>query len=110
MPLYNYMCDAHGEFMDWRPMCDSAVPTPCPTCGDPAPRAVSLPALALMNSATRKAHNINERSADQPRVEKRLADGRRKDGTGHGGHGHSHAHGGRHSHQHGPSRPWMIGH
>jgi len=106
MPLYNYVCATHGEFMDWRSMSESAAPTPCPTCGDLALRAVSLPSLALMNSTTRKAHHINERSADQPRVEKRVASGEGSDGHGHGKRGHGRAHG----HQHGPSRPWMIGH
>ncbi len=109
MPLYNYVCDSHGEFSHWRSMGDYAAPTPCPSCGDPAPRAISLPSLAVMNGTTRKAHHINERSADQPRVEKRVA-GERTDGHGHGGHGHGHAHGLRPGHRHGPSRPWMIGH
>lgn len=112
MPLYNYVCDAHGEFVDWRSMSDSAAPAPCPACGHAAARAISLPTLALMNHTTRKAHHINERSADQPRIETRVA---AKEDTGHGGrghaHGHAHAHGGRGGHRHGgSSRPWMIGH
>lgn len=103
MPLYNYVCDVHGEFVDWRPMRESAAPAPCPDCRHLAQRAVSLPSLALMNSATRKAHGVNERSADSPKVVRTGEPGAPlKCDHGHGGHGHAHGHAG--------SRPWMIGH
>lgn len=110
MPRYNYHCADHGEFTDWRPMSEAFEPTSCPTCGGEAARGVSVPSLAIMSPTNRKAHFVNERSADQPRVETRSA--------GTGGHGHSHgaqcSHGGGHGHKpghrHGPSRPWMIGH
>ena len=112
MPRYNYHCVDDGEFTDWRPMSEASEPTACPTCGKAAPRGVSVPSLALMSPTNRKAHHVNERSADQPRVEKRPA------GKSSGGH-HPHSHGGHCSHaghgrkpghSHGPSRPWMIGH
>lgn len=104
MPLYNYVCRSHGEFAEWRAMSESAEPAPCPACGSSAPRAISVPSLALMDSATRKAHHINERSADQPRVVKANEPGAPAK------HGHGHDHGRTPSHRHGPSRPWMIGH
>ena len=108
MPLYNYVCLSHGEFDCWRPMSESDEPSPCPACGESAPRAISAPSLALMNSITRKAHSINERSADQPVMETRTPAGERK--TDHVcGHGCSHSQG-KSRHRHGPSRPWMIGH
>ena len=46
MPTYDYSCDTCGVFSEVRPMADFAQPQPCPTCGDPAPRAfLSAPAL-----------------------------------------------------------------
>jgi hypothetical protein len=58
-----------------------------------------------MNSSNRKAHQVNERSADQPMVASNTGGGvRRRGSPKRGGHGHGHGH------AHGPSRPWMIGH
>lgn len=104
MPRYNYHCADHGEFMDWRPMSEALEPTSCPTCGNEAARGVSVPSLAMMSPTNRKAHFVNERSADQPRVETRSAEKGQGGQCSHGGHGH------KPGHRHGPSRPWMIGH
>lgn len=104
MPLYNYLCAAHGAFDDWRPMREAASPAPCPECGALGDRAVSLPSLSLMNGGTRKAHSINERSADQPKIETRTPAANGAGGHGCGGHTHGHGH------RHSSSRPWMIGH
>lgn len=111
MPLYNFICDSCGAFDAWCDMSDCAKPAPCPVCRLSSARAVSAPRLALMDGGNRKAHTINERSADQPRMEKR-SDGSH-DGHNHGhkvGHGHNHGHRPGHAHAHAPSRPWMIGH
>jgi putative FmdB family regulatory protein len=43
MPLYNYECPNHGRISGWAPMSESAEPAQCPTCGVPAPRALSRP-------------------------------------------------------------------
>ena len=105
MPLYNYVCDRHGLFDAWQPMSQSGAPMACPSCGKDAARAISAPALATLDGATRKAHHVNERSADSPRLvtkeEPSHPSKRAK-----AGHSHPHSHG----HSHGPSRPWMIGH
>lgn len=45
MPLYTYQCDHHGEFSAWGRMSESDAPQPCPTCTDPAPRALARPAI-----------------------------------------------------------------
>ena len=45
MPLYTYTCDRHGEFSAWGKMAESDAPQPCPTCTQPAPRALAHPAL-----------------------------------------------------------------
>lgn len=108
MPLYNYICDRHGLFDAWLPMSESGAPTACPTCGKDAARAISAPALASMDGGNRKAHQVNERSADSPRLVTKEEPGHP---TKHGhGHSHAHSHGRSHKHSHGPSRPWMIGH
>ena len=68
MPLYNYECKACGPFMSFHLMDDRNTPTSCPDCRRVARRVVSAPNLAMMNSNTRKAHAINERSRYEPRV------------------------------------------
>ena len=110
MPLYHYRCETCGEFADWQPMSRAAEPSACPSCGGHAPRTMSLPALALLDGATRKAHSINERSADEPKVVRKGAPAL-PGGRGHD-HDHRHAHGHGHGlgHAHRSSRPWMIGH
>lgn len=120
MPLYNYACGRHGDFSDWRAMSEAAEPASCPSCGRAAPRTISAPTLALMDGSTRKAHSINERSADEPRVARKgepewshAPGSKPADDHGHDhphGHGHGHHHGHSRGHRHGPSRPWMIGH
>ena len=45
MPLYTYSCDRHGEFSAWGAMSESDAPQPCPSCSDPAPRALARPAI-----------------------------------------------------------------
>ncbi len=102
MPLYNYLCGACGDFEAWRGMKDFAKPAPCPECGADPPRAVSAPRLSIMDSGNRKAHTINERSAAEPKVERRSKGGHNSHDHGGHSHGFGHAHAG--------SRPWMIGH
>lgn len=112
MPLYNYLCATHGEFDAWNSMSESANPAPCPTCQEGGRRMVSAPFLANMNSGNRKAHQVNERSAAEPKVGKLPNLNHEHGDHGHAqhGHGHGHAHHHGHGHSHGPSRPWMIGH
>ncbi|MFQ5773934.1 MAG: FmdB family zinc ribbon protein [Kiloniellaceae bacterium] len=107
MPLYNYVCEGCGEFDAWGSMSECEKPARCPTCGHRSRRAVSAPALALMNGANRKAHQINERSADEPKVVE-VPDGGSPFKRGHR-HGHGHGHGGK-KHWHVSPRPWMVGH
>lgn len=45
MPTYDYDCETCGPFSDSRPMAEFAQPQPCPSCGDPAPRAMCAPML-----------------------------------------------------------------
>lgn len=45
MPLYTYTCHDHGEFSDWNSMSQSERAKPCPSCQEPAPRALARPAI-----------------------------------------------------------------
>lgn len=110
MPIYGYDCEACGPFTEMQPMSRSSEPMSCPDCGNAAPRSISAPFIANMDSNNRIAHQRNEKSAHEPRVVSEKA----------GGHGHGHDHG----HSHGArrntglgeglhnthSRPWSIGH
>lgn len=101
MPLYDYSCKQCGPFREWETMSNASQPAACPTCGGASKRLVCAPFLADMHPHNRIAHQRNEKSASEPRVESRPSHGEP------GGHPHAHAHG---RHRHGPSRPWMIGH
>ena len=102
MPLYDYACPVHGDFRDWRSMCDSALPAPCPECGTPSSRLVSSPFLRQVSPNVRIAHERNERSAEAPMVVSR----EELDAT-HGrlGARHHHGHAGRNMY-----RRTMLGH
>jgi putative FmdB family regulatory protein len=50
MPLYTYQCDRHGEFSAWGQMSQSDAPQPCPSCEQPAPRALAHPAVGSRSS------------------------------------------------------------
>ncbi len=67
MPVYEYECTEHGVFESLRPMADYQLPHACPSCGMHAPRVV-VTAISLgdVPTATRKAHERNERSAHAP--------------------------------------------
>ena len=109
MPYYDYQCETCGPFEQFRRMSEATQPMACPSCQQSARRVLSSPFLATMNPHSRIAHERNERSAHEPRVERRGGPATH-DHTH--GHGHSHGHGHHHPHHHGHAakRPWMIGH
>jgi putative FmdB family regulatory protein len=105
MPLYDYECRRCGPFREWRRMRDYEKPTTCPRCRKRARRTMATPVLA-MDAGLRKAHAFNEKSAHEPRVERRRT-----------GHSHGHDHGNsRFREMDGPGHyvrarsPWMVGH
>lgn len=105
MPVYEYFCSHCDDvFTMIRPMADSRQPADCPHCGAPVPRAfVSAPRLNTMRVETRKAYQINEKSAHEPRVS-------RGHQCGPGCHHHS-AKGEQNTvKQQAGKRPWMLGH
>jgi putative FmdB family regulatory protein len=106
MPLYDYVCDDCGQFRAWQSMAAAHRPASCPTCGEPAVRALSAPHLRCGAAVIRyKAEAHNEKSANEPMVVRRL-----KPGSGHAEHAaHRHHHHG-HRHPRRKKRPWMLGH
>jgi putative FmdB family regulatory protein len=120
MPLYRYDCETCGPFQAWARMNESTKKVQCPNCCIPKPRAVAAPFIARMDTATRKAHARNEKSAHEPMVMSR----HQVEKSGRSRHGHSHAKdacfGARNPgasrlennyrvHT-APNRPWLIGH
>lgn len=45
MPTYDYDCERCGPFSESHPIAEFDLPQACPACGDPAPRALTLPAI-----------------------------------------------------------------
>jgi putative FmdB family regulatory protein len=45
MPTYDYECETCGPFSESHPMAEFSLPQPCPDCGDPSPRMLTLPAI-----------------------------------------------------------------
>jgi len=45
MPTYDYGCERCGRFSEVHPMAEFARAQPCPSCGEPAPRALTAPAI-----------------------------------------------------------------
>lgn len=117
MPLYDYECRRCGPFREWRSVSAYEKPAKCPDCGKAAQRSLATPRLGMRDSALRRAHAINEKSAHEPRVV------RRKRGDpipGHDAHRDlTEARQHRHAHRHGrsskdtlhrSSHPWAMKH
>jgi putative FmdB family regulatory protein len=45
MPTYDYDCGRCGPFSESHPIAEFDLPQACPGCGDPSPRALTLPAI-----------------------------------------------------------------
>lgn len=74
MPIYEHECERHGRFDDLRGFADSGRPAACPACGEPCPRAVSLPRAPIMDRAVAAAHERNERSRHEPALHRGALD------------------------------------
>lgn len=68
MPIYDYACEAHGEFELSRPMSRCSEPAECPVCGTTARRVITAPHLASLSPQKRSAMERNERSRHAPHV------------------------------------------
>ena len=91
MPVYAFDCAGCGPFEFVRPMAGSGLPGTCPACGAEGRRVFTPPALALLARPTRRALDMEEKSAHEPAVvgEKR---GRPR------------------PHRHDPTPPWVLSH
>lgn len=102
MPVYEFFCEICGPFEKRRSFAEASEPIECPTCQVEATRVYSAPGLYRTSQSERIAQYRNEKSAHEPRVERRV----------HGGDEASskkkHQH--HHHHHHAPQRPWMLGH
>lgn len=104
MPVYEYCChECAHEFTALRPMSEHRAAAVCPGCGGAAGRVLSAPRLNTLPAGARKAHQINERSAHEPKVSQRHQCGtgcnHKPAATGTPLQG-----------QNGAKRPWMLGH
>jgi len=88
MPLYEYACDDCGGFAASRPMAESARPAPCPVCGEPAPRILSVTAVGHGRGRRR-------RGVPEPRLVSHQHEPESPKPKPHAAHG---------------DRPWMLGH
>ena len=72
MPLYDYQCRVCGPFKEFRPLSEWDKDTKCPNCGSPSKRSIASPHLQCVSRNVRVAHERNERSAEEPRVMRRV--------------------------------------
>ena len=68
MPVYDFTCEACGDFRELLTIAERHDPVSCPTCSRVGRRLILAPNLALMNPIKRKATAINEKSRHEPRV------------------------------------------
>ncbi|PTT76161.1 FmdB family transcriptional regulator, partial [Pelomonas sp. HMWF004] len=67
MPTYDYDCPQCGGFEALRTLAGRNEPAECPDCGSRAPRVfVSAPRLGCLTTASRRAHDLNERARHEP--------------------------------------------
>ncbi|MEM6409181.1 MAG: FmdB family zinc ribbon protein [Pseudomonadota bacterium] len=105
MPLYDYICAEHGVFQDMAPVSRFSEPCACPVCGMMSKRALTVPQLSTVAPLARKAHAVNERSADSPKRAK--ANGLTPSGPRIRSKARTHQDG---SKSMPSSRPWMLSH
>lgn len=67
MPIYEYECTEHGTFEVTRSVAEVREPALCPECDVAGRRLLSAPHLACVSNSNRRARDINERSAHEPR-------------------------------------------
>jgi putative FmdB family regulatory protein len=68
VPIYEYECAKHGMFEASNSVQLCKQDMPCPDCSKSARRVLSAPHLALMDPATRTAHDRNHKSRHEPHV------------------------------------------
>jgi putative FmdB family regulatory protein len=71
MPLYEYECDVHGVFEMTRSMAEAREAARCASCRRFARRILSATRVWLVDRSERVARDVNEKSRNEPRVERR---------------------------------------
>lgn len=101
MPLYDYLCQNCGPFIEWGEIHDALAPKSCPHCCQESLRTISAARLSVISKQNRRAWEVNEKSAHQPHSVKKEV----------------HVHGPHCNHEHREKRkpirrgrPWMLGH
>jgi putative FmdB family regulatory protein len=68
MPTYDYVCDDCGGFEAFQSMAHRNEAVACPHCGKPSQRSWAVaPRLALLETSTRLAYDVNERARHEPK-------------------------------------------
>ena len=81
MPLYEYSCEDHGNFEEFKAMSQGGKPASCPVCGQLSARVYSAPNIALMDPAQKNAMDRSIQSRYEPKtVSRTKKDLRQKDG------------------------------
>lgn len=106
MPLYNYQCEQHGEFVELKTIDQRNESTSCPSCNKLAQRNITAPNLSIMTAANRTAWQRNEKSMHEP---KRVTHSHSCNHKHHNHEGQSSSHSPYKTASDG-SRPWMLGH
>ena len=71
MPIYEFQCPQHGTFSALRSVALRNQDASCPECGHDASRLLSAPSLAIMSRENRSAWERNEKSAHEPRRQRK---------------------------------------
>ena len=66
MPFYEYNCEKCGTFTSLQSMSRAAEACACENCGALSERALATPVLYSLSNESKKAHTINEKSANEP--------------------------------------------
>ena len=81
MPFYEYNCKKCGSFTSLQSISRAGEACECTKCGALSERALATPVLYSLSHENRKAHSINEKSANEPN---RLSGGNNSKTSRHG--------------------------
>ena len=68
MPFYEYNCKNCGTFTSLQSMSRAGEACACQKCGGLSERALATPVLYSLSDARKKAHSINEKSANESNI------------------------------------------
>ncbi|HET9349557.1 MAG TPA: zinc ribbon domain-containing protein [Arthrobacter sp.] len=68
MAIYEYLCSDSTRFEASHPIGDAPDTLPCPSCGEPSRRLISVPHLSKTGSPAFRLIDSTQRSAAEPEV------------------------------------------